>query len=383
MEFREWLANPNKSTRDRLEGALREYMATKTPAKRCYYITSPRNMHFDPDNPKHVEDELGPDYDRSTEVMPFKSHPTAFTCASVADGLVNFLRDRGFKARKVAGWYGKAEKGYHTGIQPSLDSASPPRGFGTNPQEHWWVEAEGYYVDLTSAQFHPLSPKDQRDMVIRDKHDAFVHGDYMPVRRFPLGRSVPLPPNVSRMVDKIISLKKFAKGHSSSYSDRDGLAEWIRRNASKFALASARVDDIVAALNAHTRPGFHFADRRAMERLFGEAFDDIEEDKSLDNTPSDFKPEKKGSRGVIRFTRAGITLSSTYPDDLEENFEKLKDTVNQVLPDIKFGEAMKSFERGGYGTTIHYIASRAKGADAILLSRELLERLRKERFKVG
>lgn len=383
MEFREWLANPNRSSRERLEEAVREYITKKPPAKRCYYITNPKSMHFDPSNPKHVEDELGSDYDRSIEVVPFSRHPTAFTCSSVADGLVNFLRDRGFRARKVAGWYGRAEKGYHTGAQPSLDSASPPRGFGTNPQEHWWVEAEGHYVDLTSAQFHPLSPKDQRDIVIRDKHNAFVQGDYMPVRRFPMDRSVPLPSNVSRMVDKITSLKKFSDGHSSNHSDRDGLAEWIRRNAPKFALASARVDDIVAALHAHTRLGFHFADRRAMERLFGEAFDDIEEDKSLDNNPNEFKPKKKVSRGVIRFTRSSITLSSTYPDDLEENFEKLKETVNQILPEIEFGEATKSSERGGYGTTVHYIASRAKGADAILLSRELLEMLRKERFKVG
>lgn len=383
MEFREWLDRSGSSTRERLEAAVGEYMAASPPAKRCYYVANPRNLNFDPGNPKHLEDELGPDYDRSTEVVPFKRHPTAFTCASVADGLVVFLRKKGLRARKVAGWYGKAERGYHSGDSPSLDSASPPRGFGTNPQEHWWVEAEGYYVDLTSAQFHPLSPKDQGGMVMRDKHDAFVRGDYMPVRRFPLGRPVPLPPNVMRMVDKIISLKKFASGHSSSHSERESLADWIRRNAPKFSLSASRVDDVVASLHGHSRPGFHFADKRAMERLFGEAFDDIEEDKSLDEKPSEFKPEKKASRGVVRFTRSGITLSSTYPDDLDENFEKLKDTVSRVLPDIKFGESTKSSERGGYGTTVHYIASLAKGADAILSSRELLEMLRKERFKVG
>lgn len=386
VNFRAWLSESGHGTRERLESAVKEYMAKNPPAKRCYYITQPKNMHFDPGNPKHVEDELGSDYDRSMDVVAFKHHPTAFKCAGVAENLVQFLRDRGFKARKVAGWYGNAERGYHTGISPGLDSASPPRGFGSNPQEHWWVEADGLYVDLTSAQFHPLSPKDQRDIVIRDKHDAFVQGDYMPVRRFTLGRSVPLPPNVARMVDKIMSLKKFAKGHSSSHSDRDSLAEWIRRNAPKFAMTTSRVDDIVAALNAQSRPGFHFADRRAMERTFGEAFDDIEEDKSLDERPSDFVPvEPKASRGTVRFSPAfsSVTLSSNSPEGMSDNFRRLKDLILKHLPDADFGEDITREEAGAYGTTTHHITARMRDAGRAVVSPEIRKDIRREGFREG
>lgn len=276
--FMEWVTS-EISPRERLESAVAEYMSKSKEAKRCYHITRPNNINFDPSNPNHVEEELGKDYDKNFEVAPFKHHPASFTCSLAAEGLVKFLREKGFKARKVAGWYGNAEKGYHTGISHGLNSTSPPRGFGTNPQEHWWVEAEGYYIDLTSAQFHPRSPRDQKSLSIRDKHDAFLQGDYMPVRRFPLGRSVQLPPNVMRMVDKIISLKKFSKGHSSNYSDSKSLEEWIKKNAPRYALSESRVEDIISALRAQTRPGFHFGDKGAIERLFGEAFDDIEERK--------------------------------------------------------------------------------------------------------
>jgi hypothetical protein len=382
--FSAWLKESEQTTRDRLEAAVREYMADHTPPERCYYITRPKNINFDPSNPSHIEYELGRDYDKSVKVVPFKHHPTAFRCAGVAEDLARFLREKGFRARKVAGWYGNAEPGYHTGISPSLDSASPPRDFGKNPQEHWWVEAEGRYIDLTSAQFHPLRPKDQKDVVIRDKHDAFVQGDYMPVRRFPLGRSVPLPPNASRMVDKILSLKKFAKGHSSNRSDRDNLAEWILRNAPRFTFSASRAADVVSALYAHTNPGFHFADRRAMERLFGEAFDDLEEDKSLEERPSEFKePEPKASRGTIRFSPAfsSVTLSSTNGEDIASNFIRLKDVISRHFSDADFGKESSREEIGPYGTTTHHITARMKDAGRAVMSSELRRDIRREGFR--
>jgi hypothetical protein len=340
-------------------------------------------MNFDPLNPKHVEDELGAGYDKSLDVVPFKHHPASFTCANVADGLASFLRDRGFKARKVAGWYGNAERSYHTGISPGLDSASRPRGFGKNPQEHWWVEADGQYIDITSAQFHPLSPNNQTELVIRDKHDAFVSGDYMPVRRFPLGRRVSLPPNASKMIDRILSLKKFKDGHSANPSDNDRLAEWIEKNAPRFSLSLSRAHDLISALRAQTRPGFHFADRRSLESIFGEAYDDLKDDDGTKDASEYVPGPPKTSRGVVRFTRSGLTLNSTYPDDLESNFRTLKDLIKSALTDLDFGEPTKASERGGYGSTIHYISVPLKGADRILSSRDLLDRLKKERFRVG
>lgn len=382
ITFFEWLSE--QSDHERLESAVREYMSTMPEARKCYYVTRPKNPNFDPKDPRQVRDELGKEYDRNLEVVPFKHHPMSFTCSNVADGLAKFLRERGFKARKVAGWYGNAESGYHAGYSPGLDDPTPPRGVAKNPQQHWWVEAEGYYIDLTSAQFHPTSPENQKELVVRDKHNAFVDGSYIPVRRFPLGRSVPLPPNVQKMVDRILSLKKFSAGHSANPDDNQSLADWIERNAKKYTMSLARVHDVVAALKGHSRPGFHFADRRAMERLFGEAFDDVEEDKSLDSKPNEFKPEpKKTSRGVVRFTRSGITLNSTYPDDLEDNLEVLKGIVRTSLPDAEFGQAEKSSEKGAYGNTVHFVSVPMKDAYEMLSSPDVLERLRKERFKVA
>lgn len=382
--FREWMRLSEQSEAERLEAAVREYMSAMPEARKCYYITRPKNPNFDPKDPGHLRDELGKEYDKSLDVVPFKHHPMSFTCANVAEGLAKFLRERGFKARKVAGWYGNAESGYHAGYSPGLDDPSPPRGVAKNPQQHWWVEAEGYYIDLTSAQFHPTSPEDQKDLVVRSKHNAFVDGSYIPVRRFPLGRAVRLPPNAQKMVEKILSLKKFSAGHSANPSDNQNLADWIESNAVKYTMSLARVHDIVSALKAHSRPGFHFADRRAMERLFGEAFDDVEEDKSLDSGPNEFKPEqKKTSRGVVRFTRSGITLNSTYPDDLEENLEVLKDIVRTSFPEAEFGDSKRSSEKGAYGNTVHFVSMPMKDPDRILSSPEVLDRLRKEKFKVG
>jgi hypothetical protein len=383
--FMEWLADPSPSMKERLEAAVKEYLVKKPGAQKCYYITRPKNMHFDPNNPKHVEDELGTDYDKSLGVVPFKHHPLSFTCVNAADDLAKFLREKGFKARKVAGWYGTPEPGYHAGYAIGLNDANPPKGHNMkSPQQHWWVEAEGHYIDITSAQFHPTTPQDQQDLVIKDKHDAFTSGKYHPARRFPLGRSVPLPPNIQRMVDKISSLKKFGQGHSANPSDNQNLSEWMEKNAKKYGLSESRLHDVIAALKAHNKPGFHFADKRAMERLFGEAFDDIEEDKSLDAKPNEFKPEpKKTSRGVVRFSRSSVTISSTYPDDLEDNFYKLKELVRLRRPDADFGDAKKYSEKGGYGGTVHYITASLKDSQEIMSDRDLMDDLRKEKFKTG
>jgi len=381
--FREWLAESELGIRESLESAVREYMSSRPEAKRCYYITRPKNFNFDPSNPKHVEDELGSNYDRNLEVVPFKHHPLSFTCANVAEGLVDFLKKKGFKARKVAGWYGNAEPGYYAGYSVGLDDPSPPRGLGMkNPQQHWWVEAEGKYIDITSAQFHPTSPKDQADLVIRDKHDAFVSGDYAPVRRFPLGRSVPLPPNAQRMVDKILSLKKFSKGHSSNHGDSHELAEWIAKNAERYAVSIARVHDIVAALKAQTRPGFYFADRRKMERLFGEAFDDIAEDPSLDESPNEFKPTRTTSRGTVRIEGSRVSISSSFPDELEENMEVLKGIILKLHPNTKFSEAEKDSYPVARGGTVHRI-SVSTSPHVAPWDRELEKSMTKEKFRLA
>jgi hypothetical protein len=352
--FFEWIAAAG-TTHANLESAVREYMKSNPAAKRCYYVTRPKNVNFDPSNPKHLEDELGPGYDKGLDVIPFKHHPQSFTCVNVAEGLAKFLREKGFKARKVAGWYGKAEPGYSAGHSPSLDYSppTPPRGM-RNAQEHWWVEAEGYYIDITSAQFHPTSPQNQEDLVIRDKYDASFTGEYAPFRRFPLGRSVRLPPNAQRMVDKILSLKKFSGGMSSVPSDLEGLSEWIERNAPKYAMSKANAEDIVMALRASK---IHFADRRALERLFGDAFDEIKEDEELrkqDAEAKDFKPEPRpGSRGTVRMDYGGrISLNTVSGHDVADNFEKMKEILGGEFSDENRSSS------NNYGTVTHKMSAK-------------------------
>lgn len=376
--FLEWLADASPGTKDRLETAVREYLAKNPEMKKCYYVTRPKNMHFDPGNPKHVEDELGPDYDRSLDVVPFKHHPMSFTCVNAAEGLAKFLREKGFKARKVAGWYGSPEAGYNAGYSPSMDSAWPPQNHGMkSPQQHWWVEAEGHYIDITSAQFHPTSPDEQKELVIRDKHDAFVSRDYLPVRRFPLGRAVPLPPNIQRMVDKITSLKKFAQSHSSNPNESHELSEWIERNAKKYGLSESRLHDVIAALKAHTNPGFHFSDKRAMERLFGEAFDDIEESEDLkkqDLTSAEYKPaHKPESRGTIKRRYDGrISLSTVIKDQIKDNFDKMKEIIGASFSD-EYEDTTNN-----YGTVVYKISAKM---DPFEISDETRKKLRDAGFK--
>lgn len=383
--FREWLKESFGDKRERLESAVREYLAKSPEAKRCYYVTRPKNINFDPKNPRHIEDELGPDYDRSLDVVPFKHHPLSFTCVSAAEGLAEFLRDKGFRARKVAGWYGKPEAGYMTGHSPSLyDTApSPPTGFGRNAQQHWWVEVDGYVVDITSAQFHPTTPADQQSLVIRDKAEAMTDGSYSAVRRFPLGRAVRLPPNVTRMIDKIVSMKKFASKHSSNPNDNWELSEWIMKNGEKFSMSLARTQDIVAALKASTKPGFHFSDKRMMERTFGDAFDELEEDEDLkkqDENPEEFKVEKKEPRGTVRFRNKRMVLSSAYEDKIESNMDVLKSVIKSRFPEAEFGETER-YSDHGYGSSVHYAAATFKNMES--LDPRLESELKKNGFRVA
>lgn len=380
LTFMEWIKESLDPT-GQLERAVREYMSTRPEAKKCYYITRPKNMHFDPSNPKHVEEELGTNYDKSLDVIPFKHHPASFTCANVAEGLVVFLRKKGFKARKVAGWYGNAEPEYYAGYAIGLDDPSPPKGFGSNPQQHWWVEVDDYYIDITSSQFHPKRPDNQVDLVIKNKNDAMNSGEYMPVRRFPLGRNVRLPSNVQAMANKILSLKKFAHGHSSNHSDNRNLSDWIEKNAHKYEMPLSKIQDIIASLKASTRPGFYFGDRTSIEKLFGEAYDEIDE--LNDDSVVDFKPKLKSSKGVVRISRSNVSLSSTYPDDLEKNFKLLRDIVLSKFPDADLSDIKISSEKGGYGSTIHFASASMKDPQRILTSSDVIDQLRKERFSVG
>lgn len=348
--FMEWLIESSQDAKARLEAAVREYMATSPPPERCYYVPY---SDVNPDSPEEMERLVGPGYDRTIRAVR-GDHPTAFRCVGVAHGLAKFLNEKGIKARVVAGWYGKAGIGTHSD-EIRLDSPWSPEGFkGERPRQHWWVEADGFYVDLTSSQFHPLSPRDQRDLVIRDKSTAFDDGEYAPVRRLPLGRSVKLPDGIVKMVDKIISLKKFARGRSGSWQDRDELQNWIRKNATRYGLDAGRMNDLFLSMQGQD---FHFADRAAMVRLFGEVFDDMEEDDAPEDTAPFKPPEPKRSRGTVRHSRNSVTLSSTSPDQMDDNFAAFVAILKKHFPGVKVGEPRKGSYRGRRGEVFEFMAN--------------------------
>jgi hypothetical protein len=249
------------------------------------------------------------------------------------------------------------------------------------------VEVGNYIVDLTSSQFHPATPDKQNDMAIRDKSNSLYDGSYATVRRSPLGRAVRLPPNATKMVDKILSMKKFSLGHSSVPSDNGELSEWILKNHNKFSVSLAAAQDVAAAIRGNTKPGFHFADRRMLERSFGEAFDDLEEDEELkrqDENPPEFKPAgRKASRGTLRYSRNRAVLSSTSPEEMTDNFEALERVFKKHFPSMEFGAREKDSYRGRNGV-VHLVSAFISNAgDWTSASHgDLLSDLKKDGFSV-
>lgn len=375
--FREWLLESEQDAKARLEEAVREYMSKNPPPERCYYIPY---SDVSPDKPEDMQRLLGPGYNRSTKAVR-GNHPTAFKCIGVAHDLAGFLKGKGLKARVVAGWYGKTGKGYpHEEIR--LDSPSAPGGFKSSnygARQHWWVEVEGFYVDLTSAQFHPLSPQDQRDLVIRSKSGAFEDGEYAPVRRLPLGRRVRLPSGVLKMIDKIASLKKFMYGRSGDSWDRQRLEEWIRKNAAKYGMDTARLEDLFMSMQGHD---FYFADRAAMSSAFGEVFDDLEDD---DTPPSDeefIPPKKPGSRGTIWVRGRSLELKSTKGNDIEENFKRMKEVILSMFPDAGLDDPEHNSYRS-WGTSNMYTVQATMTDPRRILSPDAQKKLSREGFVVN
>lgn len=345
----------NNPIKEKLQQAVDSYVQKCERVQPAYYV-NPRYQRydFDPNNPQHVEKELGKDYDKSFEIKN-GNHPSFLKCKGSASGLAEYLKKLGFKARVVAGWYGHADRDYSTGKSPGLYDATPPQNFGTNAEEHWWVEAEGYYIDTSSAQFHPRNPNKQFEYTIKEKEAAIESQDYYPVRRFPLGRAAPLPDNVRKMVQKIISLKRFQTGRSSNYGDLQSLNEWIGINAKRYGLSEEQASDIQNSIRAASSEDFYFADERKMSRLFGEAFDEIPEDSKLireDKKAKPFKLQhiKPNSMGIVRISRLGISLSSTINMKYDDRFENLKRVIKNAwsLPETL------SFSTSKYETTNNY-----------------------------
>ena len=350
--------NDKESTKDRLKIAVETYLNGKNQAKPAYYVNPRRqNYDFDINNSEHIEKELGKDYDKSFEVKT-GNHPSFLTCKSAASSLAEYLKKLGFKARIIAGWYGHADKDYSTGKSPGLYDAMAPSGFGTNPEEHWWVEAEGYYIDVASGQFHPRNPSKQSAYILKDKQEAIKDQDYYPVRRFPLGRAVPLPDGAAKMVQQIASMKKFQAGKSSNRTDLYSLCEWISKSSGKYGITEEQASDIVTSLMSETEE-FFFADVRKLSRFFGEAFDEIPESNTLkreDQKAKPFKPVyvKPNSMGTVKLQYGKLYLNSSYEIKYNDRFTKLKDVIKNAwtLPNTLSFSPTKYESVNNYGVML-------------------------------
>lgn len=80
------------------------------------------------------------------------------TCHKMSESLCDALIDAGFKAIRVPGRYLAADVGYEPDMnqwdEEAIDNFNSEDGFS-----HWWIEVEGFIVDICADQFHPIDRK--------------------------------------------------------------------------------------------------------------------------------------------------------------------------------------------------------------------------------
>lgn len=81
------------------------------------------------------------------------------TCSFMATRLVSALEQSGIKAFRVPGAYLGADDDYEPDTSQwddyDIENFDSSAGYS-----HWWVEAEGYIVDICVDQFHPSQRED-------------------------------------------------------------------------------------------------------------------------------------------------------------------------------------------------------------------------------
>ena len=169
-------------------------------------------------------------------------HPLAGQCRGLAVGLAREVDAvlGGNRARVVGGWFRHTGKDYYF---PTDYVSYPPRDLvqeGERWSEHWWVELDGYYLDVSADQFFPsdVGEQEAHQVVVSPKSE----GKYHPYRRRPVHPSKPLSPKLEILAEKIVSMKQ------SRRWDADRAETWLRINAKKYGLDDAEVADLAATL---------------------------------------------------------------------------------------------------------------------------------------
>lgn len=84
------------------------------------------------------------------------------TCQSVSRQLADYLRNKGYEAERVGGYYYPPERWFELNNEPYKDGK----------WKHWWVEvSDKWIVDVTADQFHPNEEELYR-VVVKDKDKA-------------------------------------------------------------------------------------------------------------------------------------------------------------------------------------------------------------------
>lgn len=80
------------------------------------------------------------------------------TCLLAAKTLAAVLRDYGYNAKPVSGYYNDVEDEYLKYVNPE-DLENDELDDWDNRWKHWWVVVDGTtIVDVTADQFHPSDP---------------------------------------------------------------------------------------------------------------------------------------------------------------------------------------------------------------------------------
>jgi hypothetical protein len=201
-----------------------------------------------------------------------KYHPLAGTCRGRSVELAERIDLAVGEpvSRVVGGWFRKSDSDYY---YPSDYVTYPPQGMkkpGEVWQEHWWVEADGIYYDVTADQFFPSSPERQAEhaVVVTPKGSEMYH----PYRRRPLDRERPLPPSLEQLASKVVSLRMargwgFVRGEGSSKSYK--AATWFQKQGPRYGLSQEQLVDLYAVMR-HEWTAVDFTDLESVRRLLME-----------------------------------------------------------------------------------------------------------------
>lgn len=203
-------------------------------------------------------------------------HPLAGGCRGIATTLAHKLSQAGIQARAIGGWFQQPGSGMHYPESYMAIGPTLPSGKTISGKQHWWVEAEGYYVDISADQFFPDDPKRQianRVMIMPKEASEESH---WPHRRRPLYRNVPLPENLEQMAQAIVSSTRpnLAGLDISGEKGKNRFMQWITTwGKKKFGLSDRDVYELNATI-VHEDIDTNLGSIAQVRRLLGEIVPD-------------------------------------------------------------------------------------------------------------